>query len=83
MNPTGARFCNGCGTPLAAAKPATTPEIYTPKHLAERILTTRRGIEGERKQVTVLFSDVKGSMELLVDRDPEEARELLDACSSA
>src|ERR1700693_6025465 len=77
-NPTGARFCNGCGARLDA--PITTaPQAYTPKHLAERILTSKGRIEGERKQVTVLFSDVKGSMELLADRDPEESRELLDA----
>jgi len=49
-----------------------------PKHLAERILTSKAALEGERKQVTVLFADVKGSMELLADRDPEEARKLLD-----
>jgi class 3 adenylate cyclase/tetratricopeptide (TPR) repeat protein len=54
------------------------PESYTPKHLAERILTSRAALEGERKQVTVLFADLKGSMELLADRDPEEARKLLD-----
>jgi class 3 adenylate cyclase/tetratricopeptide (TPR) repeat protein len=54
------------------------PEAYTPRHLAERILTSRAALEGERKHVTVLFADLKGSMELLVDRDPEEARELLD-----
>ena len=60
-------------------KPATpAPEAYTPKHLAERILTSRAALEGERKQVTVLFADLKGSMELLADRDPEEARKLLD-----
>ena len=51
---------------------------YTPRHLAERILTSRAALEGERKQVTVLFADLKGSMELLADRDPEEARKLLD-----
>src|SRR5262249_20071954 len=51
---------------------------YTPKHLAEKILTSRGALEGERKQVTVLFADLKGSMELLADRDPEEARKLLD-----
>jgi predicted ATPase/class 3 adenylate cyclase len=55
------------------------PQDYTPRHLAERILTSRSVIEGERKQVTVLFADLKGSMELLAGRDPEEARELLDA----
>ena len=54
------------------------PETYTPKHLAEKILTSRGALEGERKQVTVLFADLKGSMELLADRDPEEARKLLD-----
>jgi class 3 adenylate cyclase/tetratricopeptide (TPR) repeat protein len=55
-----------------------SPEAYTPKHLAERILTSKDTLEGERKQVTVLFADMKGSMELLADRDPEEARKLLD-----
>ena len=54
------------------------PESYTPKHLAEKILNSKAAIEGERKQVTVLFADLKGSMELLADRDPEEARKLLD-----
>ena len=54
------------------------PESYTPKHLAEKILTSKSALEGERKQVTVLFADLKGSMELLADRDPEEARKLLD-----
>jgi class 3 adenylate cyclase/tetratricopeptide (TPR) repeat protein len=54
------------------------PLAYTPKHLAEKILTSRSALEGERKQVTVLFADLKGSMELLADRDPEEARQLLD-----
>jgi class 3 adenylate cyclase len=46
--------------------------------LAERIITSKTALEGERKQVTVLFADLKGSMELLADRDPEEARKLLD-----
>ncbi len=55
-----------------------SPEAYTPKHLAEKILTSKNALEGERKQVTVLFADIKGSMELLADRDPEEARKLLD-----
>ena len=55
-----------------------SPESYTPKHLAEKILTSKNALEGERKQVTVLFADMKGSMELLADRDPEEARKLLD-----
>jgi predicted ATPase/class 3 adenylate cyclase len=54
------------------------PLAYTPAYLAEKILTSRSALEGERKQVTVLFADLKGSMELLAERDPEEARQLLD-----
>jgi class 3 adenylate cyclase/tetratricopeptide (TPR) repeat protein len=54
------------------------PRAYTPSHLAQKILHSRAALEGERKQVTVLFADLKGSMELLADRDPEEARQLLD-----
>src|SRR5438093_5752 len=57
---------------------APSPQTYTPAHLAEKILTSKIALEGERKQVTVLFADLKGSMELLADRDPEEARHLLD-----
>src|SRR5262247_1977142 len=84
VNPSGSRFCNGCGAKLCeqASTPAearfSSPETYTPKHLAEKILTSKSALEGERKQVTVLFADLKGSMELLADRDPEEARKLLD-----
>ena len=81
-NEPGEKFCGGCGHPLSASEsPATkvmSPESYTPKHLAEKILTSKAALEGERKQVTVLFADLKGSMELLADRDPEEARKLLD-----
>ena len=80
--PGGVKFCNQCGHPVgspAAAQPLfAAPESYTPKHLAEKILTSKGALEGERKQVTVLFADLKGSMELLADRDPEEARKLLD-----
>jgi len=54
------------------------PEAYTPRHLAEKILTARSDLEGERKQVTVLFADIKGSTELIEGLDPEEARRLLD-----
>src|SRR3989454_318775 len=64
--------------PAAVAAPAPAPLAYTPPYLAEKILTSRSALEGERKQVTVLFADLKGSMELLADRDPEEARQLLD-----
>jgi class 3 adenylate cyclase len=64
--------------PLIEPEPTPPPLSYTPAHLAEKILTSRSALEGERKQVTVLFSDLKGSMELLADRDPEDARQLLD-----
>ena len=79
-NPVGSKFCGQCATALAAAPGARrgSPEAYTPKHLAERILTAKAALEGERKQVTVLFADLKGSMELLAERDPEEARKILD-----
>jgi class 3 adenylate cyclase/tetratricopeptide (TPR) repeat protein len=55
------------------------PESYTPKHLAERILSSRVALEGERKHVTVLFADLKGSTELIQGLDPEETRSLLDS----
>src|SRR2546425_8443536 len=57
---------------------ALAPLTYTPSHLTEKILTSRSALEGERKQVTVLFADMKGSMELLAERDPEDARKLID-----
>ena len=78
-NPAENKFCGQCAAPLrAAADTLPSPRSYTPKHLAEKILTSKSALEGERKQVTVLFADLKGSMELLADRDPEEARKLLD-----
>ncbi|MBI3386361.1 MAG: AAA family ATPase [Deltaproteobacteria bacterium] len=55
-----------------------SPLSYTPKHLADKILTSRSALEGERKQVTVLFADVKGSMELAEQLDPEEWHSILD-----
>src|SRR5215470_1297246 len=74
------------GDRASVAAPATAPAlvqapaplIYTPPYLAEKILTSRHALEGERKQVTVLFADLKGSMELLALYDPEEARRMLD-----
>ena len=78
--PAGAKFCFECATPVSApsSEPRfAAPEAYTPKHLAERIINSKAAMEGERKQVTVLFADLKGSIELLADCDPEEARKLL------
>jgi class 3 adenylate cyclase len=87
-NPPQFRFCGDCGGPLSLPAqafspapilpPSPEPASYTPPHLAEKILHSRAALEGERKQVTVLFADLKGSMELLADRDPEDARQLLD-----
>ena len=88
-NPHGQRFCNACGHSLttdgeaAAAKassaaPASDPRSLTPDHLAEKIRAGRESIEGERKQVTVLFADVTGSMELAERSDPEEWRRIMD-----
>ncbi|HEV3348424.1 MAG TPA: zinc-ribbon domain-containing protein, partial [Methylomirabilota bacterium] len=81
-NEAAERFCGGCGAALAAAPAGEPrfgpPEAYTPKHLAARILDSKAALEGERKLVTVLFADLQSSMELLADRDPEEARRVLD-----
>ena len=66
--PEGARFCPQCARPVGEATlPAIAnrdPRAYTPKHLADKILRSKSALEGEHKQVTVLFADVKGSMEL-------------------
>ena len=66
------------GQDASAAAPAPiqsqAPLVYTPPHLAEKILTSRSALEGERKQVTVLFADLKGSMELLADRGQSRGR---------
>jgi class 3 adenylate cyclase len=79
-----AKFCGECGIPLTAqssvppSAPPPLPLSYTPGHLVEKILTSKAALEGERKQVTVLFADLKSSLELLADRDPDDARQLLD-----
>jgi class 3 adenylate cyclase/tetratricopeptide (TPR) repeat protein len=76
-NVAGAKFCKKCGRPVGGVTPVR-PVEYTPPHLVEKILGSRDAVEGERKQVTVLFADLKGSLELLADRDPEDARRILD-----
>src|SRR5215470_851031 len=75
------KFCNGCGQPVirsADRAASADPRSYTPKHLAEKILTSRSALEGERKQVTVLFADLKGSMDLGEKVDPEEWYRIMD-----
>ena len=76
----GKKFCGECGssTESPSASGFASPSQYVPKHLAEKILHSKAVLEGERKQVTVLFADLKGSMELLADRDPEEPCKILD-----
>lgn len=79
-----AKFCSQCGHPAGFdgdsrfANRFSSPQAYTPKHLAAKIITSKRELEGERKQVTILFADIVGSFEIIADRDPEEAQSLLD-----
>jgi class 3 adenylate cyclase len=65
-------------TSVPGAGPKPSPLTYTPQYLTEKILTSRSALEGERKQVTVLFADIKDSTELIRDLDPEDAQKLLD-----
>jgi class 3 adenylate cyclase len=81
QNRPGERFCGECGKPLTEAAKASAPRdprSYTPKHLAEKILTSRCALEGERKQVTVLFADVQGCMALAEQVEPEKWHGILD-----
>jgi class 3 adenylate cyclase/tetratricopeptide (TPR) repeat protein len=89
--PPSAKFCLECGAQLGGGAPSASglttnnlttdnlsPRAYTPKHLADKILQSRSALEGERKQVTILFADVKGSMELTSQVDAEEWHRILD-----
>ena len=75
---TGAAVPSQRPAPPSEREAAHVPLAYTPPYLTEKILTTRAALEGERKQVTVLFADIKGSTELIASLDPEAARRLLD-----
>jgi len=80
-NEPGELFCGECAKALAEPaqpRPPPDPLSYTPKHLAEKILSSRSALEGERKQVTVLFADLKGSMDLGEKVDPEEWYRIMD-----
>jgi class 3 adenylate cyclase len=84
-NRVGSKFCDECGYDLRASKEASPidfskPQSYTPKFLAEKILTTRSSIEGERKLVTVLFADVANYMSMSEKLDPEEIHQIMDGC---
>src|SRR6266540_4663783 len=81
LNAPGNAYCTDCGASLREAgdaQAAPDPHEYTPRYLAEKIIRAREALEGERKQVTVLFADLRGSLEILADRDPEDARRILD-----
>ena len=82
LKPT-AKFCLKCGARTIANAPEAQPPPrrvadYTPKHLADKILQSKSALEGERKQVTVLFADVKGSLELAEQLDPEAWHQILE-----
>jgi class 3 adenylate cyclase len=80
--PAGAKFCFQCGQPVSGKSKGqsrfTSPAAYTPKHLADKILTSRRALEGERMQVTVLFVDVSGFTSLSERLDPKEVHGLMN-----
>jgi len=84
MNPPRSRFCNACGhnlaQPPAPAASVASPTSYTPKHLADKILSSRSALEGERKQVTVLFADTASFVALARGLDPEVVHEVMDHC---
>ena len=82
--PDGARFCPACGGRLAAPDTGrfASPGAYTPPHLAQRILDARAALEGERKQVTVLFADIHGLIDVMADRDPRRSGRWSIGCAS-
>ena len=85
VNPLGSKFCNECGHDLRKPKEVPPvdydqPQSYTPKHLADKILTTRTSVEGERKLVTVLFADVANYTSMSEKLDPEEVHQIMDGC---
>ncbi len=84
-NPPGSRFCNACAQPLSAGQQVPPPDYskphsYTPKFLADKVLTSRSAMEGERKLVTVLFADVANFTTISEKLDPEEIHGIMDGC---
>jgi class 3 adenylate cyclase/tetratricopeptide (TPR) repeat protein len=85
ITPATGKFCMKCGHDLTEAKAAppidySHPQSYTPKFLADKILTTRSALEGERKLVTVLFADVANYTSISEKLDPEEVHQIMDGC---
>ncbi len=84
ITPAKGKFCKECGyslqRPTAAPINYSIPQSYTPKHLAEKILTTRSTLEGERKLVTVMFADVAGFTAISETLDPEDVHRIMDGC---
>ena len=81
LNAQSNTYCTDCGASLAAPggpQAAPDPQKYTPPYLIDKFNRGRTALEGERKQVTVVFADLRGSLEILADRDPEDARRILD-----
>ena len=79
------KFCGDCRFDFRQGIEAppidfNQPQSYTPKHLADKILTTRSSIEGERKLMTVLFADVAGYTSISEKLDPEEVHQIMDGC---
>lgn len=82
-NPSQFRFCGNCGTSLESHQPdSSNSEIqkYIPTYLAEKIRQSKGRIEGERKNVTVIFADISGFTALAEICDPEEAASIINAC---
>src|SRR3984893_10749249 len=82
VNPADAKFCRKCGGALGTRAPASSPSpaaaAKTPRVEVTHERQTAEGLEGERKTVTALFADIRGSTELMRDLDPEEARAIVD-----
>ena len=77
-NPPALRFCDGCGVALSGGASPPPSRVYTPAHLAQKILTSRSALEGERKQVTVLFCDMANSTDLAQRLGADAMHELLN-----
>jgi len=82
LNPAGAKFCNACAAPLTSARKSSSikpdEQVRSGIHVSPERIDFSAATDGERKTVTALFADIKGSMELMEDLDPEDARAIVD-----